>query len=93
MAVYVDDACIPFGRMKMCHMAADTVEELHAMADQIGVQRRWYQGPPKTMRPHYDICLSKRRLAIMHGALERCPRDILWAARRCCERETREARS
>lgn len=41
MAVYVDPAQHPFGRMIMCHMWADTLDELLAMADRIGVQRKW----------------------------------------------------
>ena len=43
MAVYVDDMRANFGRMKMCHMIADTIDELHTMADRIGVARRWFQ--------------------------------------------------
>jgi hypothetical protein len=58
----------PFGRMLMCHMVADTDEELHAMADRIGVARRWYQAKAST--PHYDIALSKRLLAVQYGAIE-----------------------
>ena len=71
MAVYVDKARHPFGRMVMCHMMADTLEELHAMADQIGVARRWFQNKRS---PHYDICLSKRALAVGNGAVE-CGRE------------------
>lgn len=70
MAVYVDDMSASYGRMKMCHMLADTDEELHAMADRIGVARRWWQSPAKTSGSHYDIALSKRALAIKHGAIE-----------------------
>lgn len=61
---YVDTMRAPYGRMIMCHMIADTEDELHAMADKIGVSRRWYQGD------HYDICLAKRALAVRHGASE-----------------------
>lgn len=64
MTVYVDDMRAPYGRLIMCHMIADTNEELNAMADAIGVARRWHQGD------HYDICLSKRALAVAAGAVE-----------------------
>lgn len=70
MPVYVDDMRAKVGRMVMCHMVADTIAELHGMADRIGVARRWYQGPPKTRHPHYDIALSKRALAVAAGASE-----------------------
>lgn len=83
MAVYVDDMRAGYGRMVMCHMVADTPEELHAMADQIGVARRWYQGPPVTRMPHYDIALSKRALAVKAGALEIQWREAPAIARRC----------
>ncbi|WP_066338336.1 DUF4031 domain-containing protein [Azohydromonas lata] len=70
MAVYVDDMRAPFGRMVMCHMLADSDDELHAMAARIGVARRWWQSPAKTSGSHYDIALSKRALAVAAGALE-----------------------
>lgn len=68
MAVYVDDMRAPYGRMVMCHMIADSDEELHAMAAAIGVDRRWHQAPPRH-DSHYDIALSKRALAIKAGAV------------------------
>ncbi len=68
MPVYVDDMEAAYGRMKMCHMVATTDEELHAMADRIGVARKWHQAPPKH-DSHYDIALSKRALAIAAGAI------------------------
>lgn len=70
MTVYVDDMKAGFGRMKMCHMLADTDDELHAMADLIGVARKWWQSPVKTSGSHYDIALSKRAIAVKHGAVE-----------------------
>ena len=68
MSTYVDDPQHPFGRMIMCHLIGDTLEELHAMADRIGVARRHFQGAAST--PHYDLCKSKRALAVRHGAIE-----------------------
>lgn len=83
MSVYVDDMKASFGRMVMCHMVADTLPELHAMADRIGVARKWYQGPPVTRNPHYDIALSKRALAVEAGAKEIRWRDAPAIARAC----------
>lgn len=74
MSVYVDSSLYGYGRMVMCHMIADTPEELHAMADRIGVARRWFQAPPKASFWHYDIAKSKRSLAVSAGALE-CERN------------------
>lgn len=65
--VYVDDMACAFGRMIMCHMMADTTEELLAMVDKIGVQRKWIQYPG-TYREHFDIALSKKKLALENGA-------------------------
>jgi hypothetical protein len=66
----VDDFDAPFGRMRMSHLIADSEAELHAMADQIGVARRWYQGD------HYDVCKSKRELAISCGAVPITTRQL-----------------
>lgn len=69
MVVYVDDMRARFGRMIMCHMMADTPEELLAMVDIIGVQRQWIQYPG-TYKEHFDISLVKRALAVQAGAIE-----------------------
>lgn len=50
-------------------MAADTTEELLAMADKIGVQRKWLQ-KAGTYQEHFDIATSKRSLAVQAGAVE-----------------------
>lgn len=73
MTVYVDEAIHQFGRMVMCHMASPDLDELHRMADRIGVSRRWFQDPltnQRVSRPHYDIAKSKRALAVAAGAVE-----------------------
>lgn len=78
MPCYVDNVGHKFGRYTMCHLWADTEEELLAMVDKIGVQRKWIQGHPtlsfgkhrNASWVHFDIALSKRKLAIQHGAIE-----------------------
>lgn len=79
MPVYVDDMYLApmgeFGRMKMCHMIADTREELDSMADKIGVARKWIQYPTNPHKIHYDIAMSKRALAVKYGAVPITWRD------------------
>ena len=69
MTVYVDNVRHKFGRMVMCHLWADSLDELYAMVDRIGVQRKWLQKPPKASWVHFDIALSKKALAIKYGAV------------------------
>jgi Protein of unknown function (DUF4031) len=69
MTCYVDDVQHRFGRMVMCHLWADSLDELLAMVDAIGVQRKWLQQPPKASWVHFDIALSKKALAIKAGAV------------------------
>lgn len=68
MAVYVDNMAVRYGRMIMYHLIADTSEELLEMVDRIGVPRKWIQHSG-TYAEHFDICKSKRRLAISAGAV------------------------
>ena len=95
MAVYVDDMQAPFGRMKMCHMVADSNAELLAMVDLIGVHRKWIQ-KAGTHKEHFDISLSKRALAVKAGAEQITMRDLwqIMKARREVEADTptKEAR-
>lgn len=72
MSVYVDDLFPangprwPFG--EACHMFADSEKELHAMAAELGLKRRWFQ--PRSRFPHYDLTRTKRELAVRLGAVE-----------------------
>lgn len=75
MSVYVDDMEAGYGRMLMSHMIADSTDELDAMADRIGVARRWKQHPG-TPREHYDICKSKKAKAITCGAVSVTAREL-----------------
>jgi hypothetical protein len=75
MAVYVDNMRAKFGRMVMCHMRADSTEELLSMADRIGVARKWIQYPG-TFREHFDVCLSAKAKAVENGAIEVTMREM-----------------
>lgn len=55
--------------MIMCHMWADTVEELHEAAEKLGLRRAWFQQPPKASWEHYDISLSVKTKALAMGAV------------------------
>lgn len=78
MSCYVDQPIFPFGRMMMCHLWADSLNELLSMVDRIGVDRKWIQGHPdlsfgkhrNASWVHFDIAKGKRALAIRAGALE-----------------------
>lgn len=67
--VYIDNFNAPFRGMIMCHMIADTTEELLQMADKIDLPRKYIQHAG-TAQEHFDVCLSKKQKAIKHGAIE-----------------------
>lgn len=75
MSVYIDQMDADYGRMKMCHMCADSTEELLAMADKIGLARGWIQ-KKGTRHEHFDVCLSKKKAALAAGAIELTRREF-----------------
>jgi hypothetical protein len=75
MSVYIDDFRAAYHGMLMSHMVADTREELDTMADKIDVARKWIQ-KEGTRWEHYDVCRTKRNLAIKAGAIEVSTKDI-----------------
>lgn len=88
MTVYVDEIRaehrVRGRRMQFSHMIADTSEELEAMADLIGVARRWIQYPG-TPKEHYDIVDTKRTAALKAGAVPITWRQTAIMHRRRCE--------
>jgi len=77
VSVYVDDlakwptkiACFKGGS---CHLTADTLDELHAMAANIGMRREWFQN---TRVPHYDLTPARRSAALLAGAVYKSAKD------------------
>ena len=50
-------------------MWADGLDELFAIADHIGLARRWLQQPPKASWLHFDVSLALKAKAIEAGAI------------------------
>jgi hypothetical protein len=69
--IFVDEMLMPatVGRVqgKWSHLFGDDIEELHRFAEQIGLQRSWFQKDKRL--PHYDVVESKRLAAINAGAV------------------------
>ena len=82
MSLYVDHLRIPFGRMKMSHLIADTKEELLRAAGALGLRRRWLQNEDQP-KEHFDVSESKRKLAMSRlGALPVTSRQLVEVVRR-----------
>lgn len=73
--VYVGEREYKYGRMIMSHMAASTLDELHKMAESVGVAKIHFQD--KVGKPHYDICKQNKLKAIELGAIEVDDRKII----------------
>lgn len=67
MTVYVDDAVHPWHGRRWAHLMADTLDELHAMAERLEIPRRAFQN--KTSGAHYDVPADLRERAIALGAV------------------------
>lgn len=53
-----------------CHLIADTEDELHALAQKIGMKRAWFQSGEDHAMPHYDLTAGRRAAAVRAGAIE-----------------------
>jgi hypothetical protein len=90
MATYVDAAqSYPQAGLRFtefCHLLADTPDELHEIADQLGVPRRFFQDHP--WRWHYDLPSHLRDEAVRLGAVEITMHEVgaLLRARRAAAR-------
>ena len=91
LTVYVDDWRQPAtvrGRAdRWSHLLADDPEELHAMADALGIPRRGYQVHRRSAAlNHYDLPDSLRAQAIALGAV-----PVTWRQMARLTREWRRA--
>ena len=65
MAVYVDDARIPWRGRSWSHLVAEDAEELHRAAAALGLPRAAAQDRGRTL--HYDLPDELRERAIERG--------------------------
>lgn len=68
MATYVDNSNNPRGRHRVCHLFADTTEELIQIGKKLGLNERWVS-MRGTHLECFDLWRSKRTKAIKHGAI------------------------
>ncbi len=66
----------PYRGMIMCHMLADSTEELQQMAHDIGVSKVHIQ-KAGTPREHFDVCLTMKRKALRLGAQQITARQVV----------------
>ena len=67
MTVYVAAAGTLWRGRRWAHLMADTLDELHAMAERLGVPRRAFQD--KRSGAHYDLTEELREQALRLGAV------------------------
>lgn len=67
MTVYVDDSVHLWRGQRWAHLMADTLDELHAMAERLGIPRHAFQN--KTSGTHYDVTTELRAAAIGLGSV------------------------
>lgn len=79
MPVYVDSEGIPWQGRAWCHLVADTLEELHNFAQQLGLKRHWFQD--RSFYPHYDVTMPVRQRALRLGAISADRKTII----QCCK--------
>lgn len=70
--VYVDDAMVSKHGRHWCHLVADSLEELHKFAADIGIHPGAFHYQAR--HPHYDISTYQRERAIQRGAQRISPR-------------------
>lgn len=80
MTIYVDNVKVKWAGSEWCHLVADTLDELHSFALQLGLRRQWFQS--SASYPHYDIKLAVRTRAIHLGAVPGTRKQIIECAKK-----------
>jgi hypothetical protein len=84
MTVYVDHLTFhAHKRKRYAHMVADSVEELHAFAESVGINRCWFH------KDHYDLNPKNHESALGSGAQLVEARTIVLVKRRVRDEATK----
>lgn len=80
MSIYVDplfnhEGSATFRWKRSCHMYADSLDELHSMALNVGMKLAWFQDKPTF--PHYDLVPLRRAAAVKLGAIEHTREEMV----------------
>lgn len=86
--VYVDDSEVPKHGYAWFHLVADSIQELHEFAVNIGLPARSFHRGAR--HPHYDVTAGQRRRALQHGAVAISARDAVHIGRRVAQSAHRE---
>jgi hypothetical protein len=73
--IYIGTREYKYGKMIMSHMVSDNIDELHAFAKNIGIEKHFQD---KDGKPHYDISKAYKAKALtMFGVKEVNDREIV----------------
>lgn len=68
---------IDFPRNGWCHLVADTIPLLHQFAEEIGLNKCWFENKRGKNRPHYDVKGGMIIKAIENGAIQISSKEIV----------------
>ena len=83
MSTYIDPAVFKKagGRKRYAHLTSDTLAELHAFAERIGLGRHFFHAGARHI--HYDVPEDLCAAAITAGAVSVSSREMVVLARAC----------
>jgi thiol-disulfide isomerase/thioredoxin len=68
---------IDFPKNGWCHLVADTIPLLHQFAEEIGLNRCWFENKRGKKKPHYDVKGDMIIRAIENGATQTSSKEIV----------------
>lgn len=89
--VYVDDAFVENRGRQWCHLLADSVDELHAFAAEMGLSKHAFHRAARI--PHYDITVLQRQRVLERGVMPVTVRQAILLTRHLAVAKSRPRRA